>query len=69
VTARLTSYVWVTSDEHESQWFGPGDELPDWAVAQIDADNDKAWAEKPAAKSAPAEKRGPGRPAKAAADK
>jgi hypothetical protein len=58
VTARLSSYVWVTSDD-----------LPEWAVARIDADNDKVWAEKPAAKSAPAEKRGPGRPAKAAADK
>lgn len=68
MTARLASFVWVTDDKHESQWFGPGDELPEWAVAQIDADNDKAWAEKPA-KSVPAEKRGPGRPAKAAADK
>jgi hypothetical protein len=65
VTARLSSYVWVTSDEHESQWFGPSDELPDWAVAQIDAGNDKAWAEKPVAEPAEAPaKRGPGRPAK-----
>ncbi|QIS38617.1 hypothetical protein [Clavibacter capsici] len=81
MTGRLASFVFVTDDGHEDQWFGPESDVPEWAARKIV--NEKAWAEKPdlpaddvpepegdeAEKAPEPAKRGPGRPAKAVADK
>ncbi len=33
--AQLISYVCVRDADGADQWFGPGDSVPEWAVAQI----------------------------------
>ncbi len=44
MTKKLTRYVNVDGPEG-SVWFGPNDEVPDWAAQAIT--NPKAWAEDP----------------------
>lgn len=70
--SKLAGYVTVHDDDGISFTFGPGDDVPGWAVDKIS--NPNVWAtEKAAPVKAPVEagpaetekpKRGPGRPAK-----
>lgn len=43
--SKLSSYVHVVDPDGAHVAFGPDDEVPDWALAQIT--NPKAWAEAP----------------------
>lgn len=45
--ARLATFVHVHGKDGTSQVFGPDDEVPKWALAQIT--NPKAWADQPEA--------------------
>jgi hypothetical protein len=60
VTRSLASFVYVSDDEHESAWFGPGDDVPAWAAAKITTD--RAWVGEAEVEREAAPKRAPGRP-------